>query len=120
MAALLTIALLAVAVTFIADGALRAVTVIAAIAAIIAAFRGLPDSLIEIASRRRGSTYFKSLSFIVPIASLVLSIYLAWLFWSIQTSNLLSQTPIELVLLLIVAAGLLNLAVLAINAFASD
>lgn len=120
MAGLLTIALLAVAVTFIVDGALRAITILAAAAAIIAALRGLPDALIEIAGRKRGSTYFQTFSYIVPVASFILTVYLGWLFWRIQASELLGGISIELILLVIVAAALINLGVIMINAFASD
>lgn len=120
MAGLLTIALLAVAVTLVVDGALRAITILAAIGAVIAAFRGLPDALIEIAGEKRGSTYFKTLSYLLPTASLFLSVYLGWLFWSIQTSELLAEVQIELILLIVISAGLLNLGVIVVNAISSD
>lgn len=120
MASLLTIALLAVAVTFVVDGALRAITILAAVAAVVAAFRGLPDALIDIAARTRGATYFKTLSYVVPIGALLLSIYLVWVFWGIRSSGLLSGIPLEFVLVVLVAAGLLNLTVIAVNALSAD
>ena len=120
VAACLTVALLAVAVTFLVDGALRAITILAAVAAVIAAFRGLPDALVESAVRGRGSAYFKFVSYALPIGAILISIYLGWLFLSIQGSGLLGDLPLELIIGLIVVAGLLNLGVVAFNAFSSD
>ena len=120
MTACLTVALLAAAVTFLVDGALKAITILAAVAAVFAAFRGLPVALIDIAANRRGSGYFRFFSFALPIGATAISIYLGWLFWSIQDSGLLGDLPLELTIGLIVVAGLLNLAVAAFNAFSAD
>lgn len=117
---LLTTALFAISATLIAEGALRAITIFAAVAATIAAFRGLPEALVEIAARKRGSSYLKTFSFVVPFASLMVSIYVAWIFWSIMKSDLPISLPIELPLVLAVAAGVLNLIVIGFNAFSSD
>jgi len=120
VAVCLTIALFASGVTFLTDGALLAIMILAAVAIIVAAFRGLPDALLNIAAQRRGSAYFKTLSFALPTGGLVVSIYLAWLFWRIRRSELLDELPLEIILGLLVTAGLLNLAVIAMNALLSD
>lgn len=120
VAVCLTVALFALAIMILVDGGLRAIMILAAVAAVVAAFRGLPNALLDIAAKRRGSTYFKILSFVLPIGTFVVSAYLLWLFWRIQGSGLLGELPLELVMGLLVAAGLLNLAVIAFNAFSSD
>jgi len=117
VAVCLTIALFASAVTFLVDGALPAIMILTAVAAVFAAFRGLPDALLDIAAQRRGSSYFKTLSFVLPIGGLVVSIYLVWLFWRIRRSELLDALPLEIILGLLVSASLLNLAVIVLNAF---
>lgn len=119
-AACLTVALLAVAVTFLVDGALQAITILAAVAAVVAALRGLPDALVDMAARERGSGYFSFFSFALPIGAVFISIYLGWLFWSIRGSRLLGDLPLELMIGLFLVAGLLNLGVAAFNAFSSD
>lgn len=120
LAVFLTIALLASAATFLVDGSLRAITILTAVAVIAAAFRGLPDALIDFASQRRGAAYFKVLSFALPIGSLIISIYLAWLFWRIRNSGLFGGIPLDFLLGIVVTACLLNLAAIALNAFSSD
>ncbi len=119
-AGLLTIALFAISATLLVEAALRAITILAAIAVTIAAFRGLLEALVEIAARKRGSSYLKTFSFVVPFALLLVSIYIAWIFWSIMKSDLPIGLPIELPLVLAVAAGVLNLIVIGFNAFSSD
>jgi hypothetical protein len=120
VAACITIALFASAATFLVEGAMRVITLLAAIAIIAATFRGLPDALIKYAARRRGSTYFKTLSFALPIGALLVSIFLGWLLWRIRSSGLLDGFPLDILLWLFVMTSMLNLAVIAINAFASD
>ena len=120
MAVLLSLALFAIAVTFIVDGALRAVTIAAAAAAAVSAFRGLPKALVEYAGQRRGSTYVKAMSIIIPIIVVLLSIYVTWLLFQVQASDLIRDMQLGLTLALVVIAGLVNLVALAFNIFSSD
>jgi len=120
MAALLSLALFAIAVTFIVDGALRAVTIAAAAAAAVSAFRGLPKALVEYAAQRRGSTYMKAMSIVIPITVVLLSIYVTWLLFQVQASDLIRDMQLGLTLALVVIAGLVNLVALALNIFSSD
>lgn len=119
-AACLTVALYASALTFLVDGALRAITILAAVASAVAAFRGLPEALVDIAARRRGAVYFKFFSFALPLGAIIVSMYLVWLFWRIRSSSFLGDLPLELLVGLLVIASLINLAVVAVNAFSSD
>lgn len=120
VAACLTVALFASALTFLVDGALRAITILAAVAAVVAAIRGLPDALVDIAARKRGAFYFKFFGFALPIGAIVVSIYLVWLFWRIRSSGFLGDLPLEFPVGLLVVASLINLVVVALNAFSSE
>lgn len=116
----LTMAMLATSVTVLVDGALRAVTALAAIAVIFAAFRGLPEALVDSAARRRGAMYFAFIGFVLPLGAVIVSAYLVWLFQRIARSGLLEDLPFGLLIGLSAASGLLNGAVIGLNAFSRD
>ena len=120
MAALLSLALFAISVTFVLDGPLRAVTILAAAAALVAVFRGVPEALVEYAGRKRGATYMKSMSIIIPIAMVLLSAYVYLLLSKIRASDLVSDFPLGLTLAFVIIVGVVNLGALALNVFLSN
>lgn len=114
---LITLALFALAGTLLIDGPARAFSILAAGAALFFAARGLPRSLVDSASKRRGAAYLKTLSFVVPIGLLLLSGYIAWILLTIQSSELPIARPSDIALLLLGIAGVVNLAVIGANIF---
>jgi len=117
---LITLALFALAGTLLIDGPARAFSILAAGAALFFAARGLPRSLVDSASQRRGPGYLKILSFVVPIGLLLLSGYIAWLLLTIQSSELPIARPSDIALFLLGIAGVVNLAVIGANIFARN
>jgi len=119
-AALLAIAFFGIAAALIVEGTLRAITVLIAVAAVVGVFLGLPGALVEFAARRRGTTYFKIISYVVPISTLLVLSYLGWIFWQLRSTELFSGKPVELALGFIIAAATLNLGTIIYNLFASE
>jgi hypothetical protein len=116
----LTSALLLSTEVFIGKGAVKIVFFLAAIGIVVVTLRGLPDALIRLASRKRGSTYFKGMSLVLPIAAFLISAYLIWVFWRIQNSELIQGVQYEIVIGLLVIACLLNLTVFIKNVVTSN
>ena len=114
---LITLGLFAVAGTLLIDGAARAFTILAAGAALFFVARGLPRTLVDSASQRRGPGYLKILSFVVPIGLLLLCGYIAWLLMAIQSSELPVARPSDIATVLVGVAGFVNLAVIGANIF---
>ena len=114
-AALLSVALLAVASAFLARGALPAVSLLVAASAIYFVFRGLPETLVTVAGRRRGGSYLRLMSLIVPIGMLLLSAYIAAIFIFVLQSDLPVGFPLEVPFALSALSGLLNLVIAAVN-----
>ncbi len=114
---LITLTLFALAGTLLIDGPARAFSILAAGVALFFTARGLPRSLVDSASQRRGPGYLKILGFVVPIGLLLLCGYIAWLLLIIQSSELPVARPSDIALVLLGVAGVVKLAVLGANIF---
>ena len=114
-ASLVSTALLALGSSLNASGALPAVSLVIAASAIYSLFGKLPETLVGAAARRRGGSYLRLMSLIVPGGTLLVSAYLTALFIILLQSDLPLGIPLEISIALFALSGLLSLVVAAVN-----
>jgi succinate dehydrogenase hydrophobic anchor subunit len=119
-AGLLTIALLAGAAAFLSDGSIAVVCTLFAVAALFYAIRGLPEVLIDHATRRRTPRYVKAVAVVLPVGFIFLSAYIAFFLVYVLRSSIPIGLRLELPLALVLLAGLFNIGVAAFNLISSS
>ena len=83
--------------------------------ALVLLWRGLPEVMINYIRPRRGPTYMKIVSLVIPMLWVAASFYLTWFFIRIIGSGLVPEIANMIILIFYIGSGIVNLVLVVAN-----